>query len=218
MTDSGSEQRWAAADDLARGVVDRGMSARRRRAMIVVAGVLGLALLISVVSTITVIFAVQSGRLDPSDGSLKPQLWKMILSGVLILAGLAVLGFGTAWAVRTGHFITRWRAVVSPLNRAETKSVHRQIVGKEPVDVNHLPIIVAAARQNQLTTVGLVPLYTGVALGQGANAPNSSSVFVAVMSLLVVVAYIVLGIVLARVYRRAGAFIEKYETEIAPVA
>jgi hypothetical protein len=52
------------------------------------------------------------------------------------------------WVRRTGRIVDRSQSVIGPLTVAEASSVRRQLAGKEPVDEERLPVLLAIARQN----------------------------------------------------------------------
>jgi len=215
MTSNTAEQRWAAAAKLAAGIADEELPGRRRRVLIPVVGVVGAALLLLVVTFIAVLIAIQSGRVDPSAGRPDPELWRVVLAGVIVAAGIAVFGFGTVWAVRTKRFTTHWSGVAIPLNRAETASVRRQIAGKEPVDPEHLSTILAIARQHRRMTLGSAPMFAGIVLAQSGNAIGVTSLVPAILYLVGIAAFVVLGFIYAHLYRQAGVFLEKHDSAIA---
>jgi hypothetical protein len=202
-----ADARWAAAASLADGVADSGVQKRRRvtflwlGALIVVSLALGFALALWLLP--------DGGGTSSSESSDEARL---IVS--IVVGGIgAVLGVGGfIWARRTGRYITRWSAVISPLNMQEKKSVRKQLAGKESVDEMHLSTILAIARQNQRVTQGLVPLYGAIVLLDLATAFSTPYPLLQYLNVAVALMFIAVGAFLAVIYRRTDAFIDQHST------
>lgn len=133
-------ERWAAAARLADGQRDDGLLRRRTRVFVWVGALVLVSWAVGVVLALVLPSTIVSTNASGDDAQLVVQL-------VLLLLGLVVGIVGFVWAYRSGHYITRWRSVSSPLSRAEQRSVRRQIAGKEPLDDEHAAIVAAAAVQ-----------------------------------------------------------------------
>jgi protein-S-isoprenylcysteine O-methyltransferase Ste14 len=204
--DADADQRWAAAQTIADGAMDDRMPRRRRTvwlwvsALIIVSWLLGFALALILPRSATVP--------DGDDAGVSTRLIVGLLfqgSGLLI----AIVGF--IWAIRTNRYITRWRAVVSPLNRRERKWVLRQIRSGTPVeDERKKTVVLAAAAQNRRAVQGLLPLYFGLTLMFLGTGLLSRLAVVLWLELAAVLAFIILLAVLGRDYRRAGTYLERF--------
>jgi hypothetical protein len=216
MTDTTEqvEARWAAAAKLADGVTDENFHKRRTRVLIRLAALLIGTWIVGVV--IAVLFvpngAHHSGSNNgPSEGQAIAQL-------VFLTLGLIVGVVGFIWAKRTGHYITRWRAVTSPLNRAEKKAVRKQIKGKAELDHAHLATIVAVASQTRRATLGLVPIYSALVLFAVATAIGSDVLFVKLLELVVSLLFVAVAAQLTVSYRQAGRFVDTNRGQTAAIS
>lgn len=115
-TQNDAAARWAAAAKLADGVTDDGLHKRRARVLLQVVALIVGSWIVGVV--IALIFIPHGSGRDTS-GSSDVQTQQLIAQFVFLGLGLLVGIPGFIWAKRTGHYITRWRAVASPLNRRE---------------------------------------------------------------------------------------------------
>ena len=208
MTDpkNDSTSRWAAAAQLAEGVTDDGYQKRRTRIILQVSALIVGSWIVGVVIALGLIPKTgshHSGSGGPTDQQLIAQI-------VFVALGCVVGIGGFIWAKRTGHYITRWRAVASPLTRREKKSVRRQISGKEPVERDHLPVIVAIANQNRRATLGIAPLYFGMTLFAIATAVASNFFFIKLLELVASLLFVIAAVQLTVLYRRAGRFTDQY--------
>jgi hypothetical protein len=198
-----AEERWAAAAKLADGVMDEGLRKRRRRtftwvvALIVGSWVIGFVLAFLVLPHGN---AARTGS-EPSDQQV---IGQFIFLGLGLLVGIT----GFVWARRTGHYITRWRAVASPLNRKEKKSVRRQIAGRTEIDRRRLPTILAIAKQNRMATLGVAPIWSALVLFAIATAIASNDLVIKLLELVAALLFVVVAVQLTFVYRKAGRFIE----------
>jgi hypothetical protein len=205
MTDANgaAEARWAAAANLADGVMDEGVPKRRRRVFIWVTTLITGSWLVGFI--IAVLFLADG---DANHSSIGPSVNQIIAQLVFLFLGLLVGIVGFVWARRTGNYITRWRAVASPLNRLEKKSVRRQIAGKDPIDERRLPIILAVARQNRRATLGITPIYSALVLFAIATAVGSNELFIKLLELAVAILFVFVALQLVVAYRKAGTFID----------
>jgi hypothetical protein len=141
-----------------------------------------------------------------------PTTSRLVLQGSFLGLGLAI-GIGAfIWARRTGRYVTRWRAVISPLDLAEKKSVRRQLAGRIPADEERLPVLLAIARQNQQVTLGIVPIYAAFVIlnvSQSFSAPD----FLEYIILGAAALFILVGVQLAVTYRKTNTFIEAHATK-----
>jgi F0F1-type ATP synthase membrane subunit c/vacuolar-type H+-ATPase subunit K len=199
-----ADARWAAAAQLANGVVDDGVHRRRRVALTWITAV--------VLGSMLVGFALGFWMLS-NDGGVstteESRGQRLLLTFIFLGLGSTVGIGGFIWAFRTKRYITRWSAVISPLNRSEKKSVRRQLAGKIPADEARLPVLVAIARQNQRVTEGIVPMLTAVVLinlAQSITGPDYFKYF----SLVIGVLFVVTGVQLTVGYRRGAGFIQRY--------
>jgi hypothetical protein len=122
---------------------------------------------------------------------------------------------GFTWAKRTGHYITRWQAVASPLSRREKKSVRRQISGKADPDRDHLPVVVAIANQNRRATLGIAPIFSALILLAVATAVGSNNLYIKLLELAVSLLFVVVAVQLVVLYRKAGRFIDQHGGQAA---
>ena len=129
---------------------------------------------------------------------------------VFLGLGLAVGIVGFIWARRTGHYITRWRSVASPLNRQEKKSVRRQISGKDQIDPEHVRVVVAIAHQNRRATLGVAPIYGAMVLIAVGEAAGSDEVYIKLLELAASLLFVLGAVTLVVQYRRAGRFIDRH--------
>jgi len=203
-----ADARWAAAAKLADGMVDDRLSRRRRWALTWISALIIGSMLLGLVLGLWLLSHTEGGSTD--EGRTTSRL---VLQGIFLVLGLAVGIGGFIWAPRTGRYITRWRAVISPLNLAEKKSVRRQLAGKLPADEERLPVLLAIARQNQRVTQGIAPIYAALVLlnvSQSFSAPD----FLKYLVLGAAAAFILIGAQLAVAYRRTDTFIETHSSPL----
>jgi hypothetical protein len=211
-TDDDAAARWAAAADLADGVTDDGLQKRRARILIQI-GALAVGSWITGL-VIAILFIPRGSSADATRTSTmetQQLLAQLIFVGLGLFVGIA----GFVWGKRTGHYITRWRAVASPLNRTEKKSIRRQISGKDQPDREHLGVVVAVARQNRRATLGITPIYAAMVLLAIGTAIGSDDIFVKFLELVVSLMIVAVAVQLVILYRRCGRFIEQHSVETA---
>lgn len=216
-TDTGADPaaaaRWAAAADLAAGVVDDRLRRRRTRALVLIAALVVLGWVLGVVLAILLPHTGSGSAGSSASGSrsgAQPGDGRFVVQVVFLVLGLAVGITGFVWARRTGHYVTRWRFVVSPLSPGEKRAVRRQIAGRAPVDESHLDTIVAAAAQSRRAVFGVAPLYAAVLLFAVATAVGTDDVTIRALELAASVLVVVGAVQLAVGHRRAGRFVARY--------
>ncbi|MDT0233536.1 hypothetical protein [Curtobacterium sp. BRB10] len=203
-TDPAGAERWAAAARLADGQSDDGLRRRRTRVFVWVGALVLVSWAVGVV--LALVLAPTTGSSDASGGDGVQLLVQLLL----LLLGLVVGTVGFVWAFRSGHYVTRWRSVSSPLSRAEQRSVRRQIAGKEPIDDEHADIVFAVAVQNRRATLGILPVVGAVMLFAASTAVSTDSLPIKLVEL-VASLVAVLGLVQLLVqYRRAGRFLSEH--------
>lgn len=205
VTDDSAEERWARAAQLAEGVEDDQLRRRRSRFLWFLIGLLAVGFVGGLVA----------GLLLPKATSVQAddaELPARFFVGVAVAGcGFVVVTAGLIWAKVTGRFITRWRAVWSPLNRKERASFLKQIKLKEPVDEQHLPILIAGAVQGRRSTLGVAPLYGGIVLLlTGSLILGTGATFGFWIYLVCIGLYVALAVVLIVAYRQIGRFLERY--------
>jgi len=213
--DATPEERWAAAAQLAAGVEDAGVKERRRQAfrfyrrLWLIGPALGV-----VVAAAEIIFGSRTHSTSDDEAWNPADTLPLIVAG----AGLLVFIGAYIWAARTRRLVWPWRAISSPLNRSEKKSVGRQMMGKAPLDVDHGQVILAIALQNKSASLLLVPVFVGLLLMGGglfALAGDEPWRFILLAELAVVLA---IAPVFIHSDRRLGKFIESNRNMSAPEA
>jgi hypothetical protein len=201
-----SDSRWAAALDIARGMPDENAVRKKRtRVLLWIAALLVASWILGVVLAFVLpVHSHSDGSGDETSGS------RIVAAFILEGVGLVVGVVGFIWARRTGRYITRWSSVSSPLNRREKKSAQKQINGKKPLEEEKLPVLIAIARQGRKVSVGLVPIYGGIALFALALALLSDSLYVRILEAISVACFLFVFGVLAVAYRRSGRFLARY--------
>lgn len=129
------------------------------------------------------------------------------------IVGILIGIIGFIWAKRTGRYITRWKYVISPLNRSERRWALKQVRGRIEPDTKIMPILVALARQLRAGMLGVAPLYVAIALMSLGTATWTFEGLPPIIIWLIVggVALMIIGgIFMARDYRLAGRFIARY--------
>jgi hypothetical protein len=199
------EARWAAAAELAKGSPDERVSVRRTRTLLWIAALL----LGSVLSgaVLALVLVAPDGGDSAGSGFAERRL---VPQFVLLALGCLVGITGFVWARRTGHYITRWRQIQSPLTRREQKDVRRQIAGKVRADQDRLPIVLAIARQSRRASLGVVPVYVALIFFSLSSAVSSRPVILVYLQLTAVALFLGVLVQLVVAYRRAGIFIETH--------
>jgi hypothetical protein len=207
--DADAVRRWAAAQSIADGEMDARMPKRRRVAL----------LWISVLMVgCWVIGALSALFLPPPalGANTEDGIWsaRLIATSVFLLIGLVVGVVGFVWAVRTRRYITRWRAVASALNMRERRWGIKHIRSATPVeDEGKRSVVLAIAAQNRRAIVGVSPVYfslTMFALSVGISSPW---MVVAWVELIAVLGLLVTFVFIARDYKRAGVYLDRFGGE-----
>ena len=198
-------ERWTAAARLAEGLTDDGTLRRRTRVLIWV----GTLVLVSWAAGVGLALILPTaGHGDPTSDTSTVRL---LVQVALLAIGFIVGGVGFAWAYRTGHYITRWRFVSSPLSRAEKRSVQRQIAGNEPLDAEHAGVVSAVAAQSRKATLGIAPIYAAMMLFAVSTAVSTDVLFLRLLEVIVSACFIAAFVQLAVMYRRAGRFLARHQ-------
>jgi hypothetical protein len=200
-----NSERWTAAARLADGLTDDGALRRRTRVLILV-GTLVLVSWAAGVGLALILPATGHGD-RTSDTSNE----RLLVQVALLALGLIVGGVGFAWAYRTGHYITRWRFVSSPLSRAEKRSVQRQIAGKEPLAAEHASVVAAVAAQSRRATLGIAPIYAAMMLFAVSTAVSTDVLYLRLLEVAVSACFIAVFVQLAVMYRRSGRFLALHQ-------
>jgi len=96
-----------------------------------------------------------------TDSATPPTLWiGMTIAG----AGLIIVIAGLAAGLVTKRLRPTWERVDGALSRSQSRSVRRQIRGRERLDPQHKAVIRAVAEQDIRSAIGLIPCYIGTAL------------------------------------------------------
>jgi len=201
-----SAARWAAAEDLARGETDEGLPKRRNRLIGQIAVLLTASWLTGIV--LALVFLPDGGSTRADAG---PRSGQLIAQFAILVLGLLVGIVGFVWAKRSGHYVTRWRAVASPLSRQERKSVRRQITGKDAPNHDRLFVLVAAAKQSRRAVLGVAPLYAALLLITVSTAIGANALFLTILELGVSVLFVVAAMQMVIYYRRMGTFIDRFQ-------
>jgi len=202
-TDPAGAERWAAAARLADGQSDDGLRRRRTRVFVWAGALVLVSWAVGVVLALVLVPATGSNHASGRDGV------QLLVQLLLLLLGLVVGIVGFVWAYRSGHYVTRWRSVSSPLSRAEQRSVRRQIAGKEPIDDEHADIVTAVAVQNRRATLGILPIVGALMLFAASTAVSTDSLPIKMLELVASLAFVVGLVQLAFQYRRAGRFLSE---------
>lgn len=204
---AGSDERWAQALAMARGVVDERLVRCTRRKAVRVA--VALTAVCGGVGVAGGLLALQFAD-DISTFTDSEITAIQIVGGILVLLGFVVVGVGTVWAHRTGRYVSRWRSVISPLNRGEQKLAYKQVAGKAAVDESRLPVLVALARQNRKVALGSLPLHVGSLLMAVGLALVVDILVFRVLEAAATLLFVVSIAVLLVAYRRSGRFLARY--------
>ena len=198
-TDDDAEGRWAAARGLAEGVRDDQYGRRRIKTW------LFLFLLLMAVAAAAVLLAVvlpNGDRVQVPETRQWAELTLAICAAVWIVAVL-VHGF------RSKTFIPRWRAVLSPLNRAERRRVSKQWRGSIPVSDEELPVIKAAAIQTRIQMDFLGRLGGGWVLLLAGQLLNTELALVQIINAAALILFVVAAAILVRDRRRISGFLRR---------
>ena len=205
-----SDERWAAAAELARNVA---VPKKRSRRWWTWAWIIAVAFAAGALAFALTAWIVPTGE----GGSLEFVPFRSAVQSTVIAAMSVVLLYGLVWGSITERIVEHPARIMDPLSRREKRSVRRQLVGKAPVDVHHLPIILSIAQQNQRMTEGAVPIqvawiliYASIELGADSSAAYQPYFGIAI-GIILVFSSVYLGIS----YLRTARFI-KVHTEQPP--
>jgi hypothetical protein len=201
-----ADQRWAAAQKIADGEMDERMPRRRRIVWLWISALFIVSLLLGIVLS-AILPRPTDAAMSDDEGWTARLIAAAVFQAMALVVGVA----GVVWAVRTRRFITRWRAVASPLNLRERKWVITQIRSAAPVDDERKRLVVlAVAAQNRRATLGVVPLYCGMTLLAVSVGLSSRWEAIVWIELAVVLSFLVVFLFLARDYRRAGVYLDTF--------
>lgn len=198
--------RWAAAEALARGDADAGLPKHRNRVIAHIAALIAASWLAGVV--LALVFLLEGANTRADEG---PRTAQLITQIVFLALGFLIGISGFIWARRSGHYVTRWRAVASPLNKHERRSMRRQITGKDAPNHEHLLILIAAAQQSRRAVLGVAPIYAALLLFAVSTAIGANVLFLTILELGVSVLFVVAAIQMVILYRRMGTFIDRFQ-------
>lgn len=198
-TDAGAKERWEAAAKLAEGVRDERYRHRRTWTWLFV---IALLLVVGAGGVLIAALLPTPGRTDPSPG----REW--------VAAGLSVLSFVWIGAVfihglRSKTFITRWRAVLSPLNRSERRRVVKQWHGVIPISDEELPVVRAAAVQTMVQIDFQFWLWGGMIILVAGLYLNTELRLVQILVGAGVTAYAIAALLMVRDRRRITGFLQR---------
>jgi uncharacterized membrane protein YtjA (UPF0391 family) len=153
--DGEATRRWAEAERLAAGLPSENERSRNRRTWAFI------------ILTVLIVAALGGGAafLLPQnlfgDAAAVPNWLKT--TGYIIEAVGILLGI-TIWvhATRTGQHPTTRGLVLAPLSLTQRRRIANQIKGREPVDPDEMPVVLAAARQSlaaQRFSLRILPAY-----------------------------------------------------------
>lgn len=202
-SEDASAARWRAADELARGNADGGLSRRRRGLLVWLLGLFVACVLLG--SVLALVLPRPAPHVAGGGSGVRE-----ITGLVFVVLGLGIEVGGLIWGVRTRHYVTRWSAVTSPLSRSERKSVLKQIRGKLPLDREHEETIIAAARQLRRGTLGIAPIYAGAVLIILGVMFTSTLTVTLILDVIALACFVFAGIQILIYYRQMGAFLEAH--------
>jgi hypothetical protein len=201
-----SEARWEAAAALARSVAVSKKHSRRWWTWAWIGA--------SVIAVGAIAFSLTSwiAPVDKGEGvAFVPS--RPAVQSTLIALAVLVLTYGVFWASVTERYVERSSTIMSPLSRAERRSVRRQLAGKAPTDESRIAIILAIARQNQRITEGLVPQYVSLFLYYAwieVGAVDSTAAYMPYLRVAVATTLVGSTLYLAIVYVRTARFIRAH--------
>lgn len=193
-----SNDRWASARRRAEGIADHGLGEAVKTYYVFYLPV-GLVVLISI-GTIGGMLALGSALTDWSS--------YLLFGFFLTLLGALIGGLVyNAKRVRPAAELGRIDVLFS-LQEHEQKHVRRQILGKVPLDVEHLAVTRGAAvqlRKNLATQLILAPAFLSAFIPQAVPVPDRNPIWWLIA--LFICAYAVSMVFLVREFRRAGRFL-----------
>ena len=210
--DAASDQRWAAAQKIADGEMDERMPRRRRIVWLWLSALIIGSVLLGVL--LTAVLPPPGGDSGNDDDGWSARL---IIGALFQVIALVVGIGGFSWAVRTGRYVTRWRAVASPLKLRERTWVIRQIRSAAPVDDDRKrSVVLAVATQNRRAAEGVVPIHVCLVMLAVSVGLLSTWAAITALELVVVLSFMVLYVFIARDYRRAGVYLATFGGHTPP--
>jgi hypothetical protein len=204
--DDEAEQRWAAAQAIADGEVDPPPMPRGSRTLWlwVAASVIGALLL-------GVLLGLVLPRSTPTATNDAGRTVRLIAAWVYMALGIVIGVTGFIWAVRTRRYITRRRAVAAPLSGPERQWVLTQIRTATHIEGDaKKSVVLAIAEQIRQSTLGLAPIYVGLAFIAVAVGMSTPVPVIAWAESVVVLGFIVTFGFMGREYRRTGRYIDSF--------
>ncbi|QHK19264.1 hypothetical protein GU243_05295 [Pseudarthrobacter psychrotolerans] len=159
----------------------------------------------TVLAGLVVGFALASLWPDVAEGFLRSGLYLGSLLG-----GLGVFVVGWIYGSKKVSPMVRDHpiGVTLGLTAEEVKHVRRQVLGKEPIDVNHISVLRGAAVQIReglakqlLWSPGLLIYFAGQSLSRGIHS------FIDVMMIVLLLGMVVLSGLTARQFHQTGLFL-----------
>jgi MFS family permease len=200
-----SDARWEAAAVVAAGGTDAGFRRRRRLTLVwILAFAVGSPLIGSAIGW-WIAASVGDDQIAGGEPSLEG---RVVLQLIFLGLGLTVGIGGFLWGIGTKRYVTRWQAISGPLSMAQKKSVRRQLLGKEPVDSDHLDVILAIARQGQRAIQAVVPLLGAVALFAVSSVVSTTVLLYQLVLAGSLLLWVGVGVQLALAYRKTARFID----------
>jgi hypothetical protein len=196
--DAGAESRWAKAASRAEGLTDLGIGGAVRRYFLMYFP-------FTVLAGLVVGFALASLWPDVAEGFLNSGLYIGSL-----LSGLGVVVVGWVYGSKKVSPMVRSQriGVTVGLTAAEVKHVRRQVVAKEPIDINHIPVLRGAAVQIReglakqlLLSPGLLIYFAGQSLSRGIHS------VIDVMMIVLLLGMVVLLSITSRQFHQTGEFL-----------
>jgi hypothetical protein len=135
------------------------------------------------------------------------------VQSTLIALAVLVLTYGVFWASVKERYVERSSTIMSPLSRAERRSVRSQLAGNAPIDESRIAVILAIARQNQRITEGVAPHYVSLFLHYAwteVGVVDSSAAYMPYLRVAVATTLIGSTLYLAIVYARTARFIRTH--------
>jgi hypothetical protein len=204
--DADADQRWAAAQKVADGEPDDRLPRRAQIAWIwISAGMVGVVLL----GLVLIIVLPRSAPVELGS----PDGWtaRFIAAAAFLGTGIAVGAAGWIWSVRTRHYISGRRTVAGPLSPPERAWVRKQIRSASPVDDEQKrSVVLAVASQNRRAALGMLPIFFGQLMITVSVGVMTRSVALTWLVIILVSGFLVVGVFLARDYRRTGAYVDAF--------
>jgi hypothetical protein len=196
--DAGAESRWDKAASRAEGLTDLGIGGAVRRYFLTYFPS-------TVLAGLVVGFALASLWPDVAEGFFQSGLYIGSL-----LSGLGVFVVGWIYGSKKVSPMARPQriGVTVGLTSAEVKHIRRQIMAKEPIDINHISVLRGAAVQIReglakqlLLSPGLLIYFGGQALSRGTHS------VIDVMMIVLLLGMVVLLSITSGQFRQTGKFL-----------